>query len=126
MFEIMKLRNSENLRMNQKVSREELIRLRARGQLTLPRYMREKLRLEEGTLVLAKLVGQTIVLIPQETVDKEQSWFWQERWQKLEAEAEEDIRQGRVKSFDSVEELFNEIEEGSKAYQNRKVQKKRS
>lgn len=126
MFEIMKVRNSENLAMKQKVSREELIRLRARGQLTLPRYMREKLRLEEGTLVLAKLVGQTIVLIPQETVDKEQSWFWQERWQKLEAEAEEDIRQGRVKSFDSVEELFNEIEEGSKAYQNRKVQKKRS
>lgn len=126
MFERMKLRNSENLAMDQRAEKGELIRLRARGQLTLPRYMREKLRLEEGTLVLAKLVDQTIVLIPQETVDKEQSWFWQERWQRLEAEAEEDIRRGRVKSFDSVEELFNEIEESHKAYQNRKVQKKRS
>jgi antitoxin MazE len=40
---------------------------------------------------------------PQETVDKEQSWFWQEKWQNLEAEAEADVREGRVKSFASVE-----------------------
>lgn len=125
-FESMNLRNSENFPMVQKAEKAALIRLRARGQLTLPSYIREKLHLEEGSLVLAKVVDQTIVLIPQETVDKEQSWFWQERWQTLEAEAEEDIRRGRVKSFDSVEELFNEIEESHKAYQNRKVQKKRS
>lgn len=126
MFESMKLRNSNNFNIVQKAEKAALVRLRARGQLTLPSYIREKLQLEEGSLVLAKVVNQAIVLIPQETVDKEQSWFWQERWQKLEAEAEEDIRQGRVKSFDSVEELFNEIEESHKAYQNRKVQKKRS
>lgn len=79
--------------------------------------------LEEGSLVSAKVVDQNVILISQETVDKEQSWFWQEKWQKLEAGAEEDIRQGRVKSSDSVEELFNEIEEAFKAYQNGKVQK---
>jgi hypothetical protein len=64
--------------------------------------------------------------VPQETVDKEQSWFWQERWQKLEAEADEDIRKGRVKSFDSVEELFDEIEGRPEASKDQKVQKKRS
>lgn len=105
---------------------EELVRLRARGQVTLPRFIREKLHLEDGSLVLIKVVDQTIVLVPQETVDKEQSWFWQERWQKLEAEAEEDIRQGRVKSFDSVEELFDEIEGRPEAHKNAKVQKQRS
>jgi hypothetical protein len=82
--------------------------------------------LEEGSLVLIKVVDNTIVLVPQETIDKEQSWFWQEKWQRLEGEAEDDILKGRVKSFDSVEELFDEIEGKSEAFANGKVQKKRS
>ena len=126
MSENTNIRKYDNLTMTEKVRMEELVRLRARGQVTLPSFIREKLHLEDGSLVLIKVVDQTIVLVPQETVDKEQSWFWQERWQKLEAEAEEDIRQGRVKSFDSVEELFDEIEGRSEAHKHAKVQKQRS
>ncbi len=112
--------------MGEKERKEELVRLRARGQVTLPSSIREKLRLEEGSLVLVKVVDNAIVLVPQETIDKGQSWFWQESWQKLETEAEEDIRKGGVKSFDSVEELFDEIEGRPEAHKNRKVQEKRS
>jgi len=104
---------------------EELVRLRDRGQVTLPRSVRAKLRMEEGSLILIKVVDNSVILIPQETVDREQSWFWQESWQKLEAEAQEDIRKGRVKSFDSVEELFDEIEGRAETHKNRKIQKKR-
>jgi AbrB family looped-hinge helix DNA binding protein len=121
MSEIAKFRNYENLAMSEKTRMEELVRLRARGQVTLPSFIREKLHLEDGSLVLIKVVDNAIVLVPQETIDKEQSWFWQERWQKLEAEAQEDIRKGRVKSFDSVEELFDEIEGRPKAHKNGKV-----
>jgi len=126
MSEIAKFRNYENLTMGENTRMEELVRLRARGQVTLPGFIREKLHLEEGSLVLIKIVDNTIVLVPQETVDKEQSWFWQEKWQRLEGEAEDDILKGRVKSFDSVEELFDEIEGKSEAFANGKVQKKRS
>ena len=126
MSEIKKFGNYESLIMDEHVKMEELVRLRARGQVTLPSFIREKLHLEEGSFVLIKVVDQTIVMVPQETVDKEQSWFWQGRWQKLEAEAEEDIRRGRVKSFDSVEELFDEIEGKPEAHKNAKVQKQRS
>jgi len=111
--------------MENKAITEELVTLRARGQVTLPSFIREKLHLEEGSLVLVKIVENAVLLVPQETVDKEQSWFWQERWQKLEAEAEEDIRKGRVKSFDSVKELFDEIEGKPETHQDRKIQKKR-
>jgi AbrB family looped-hinge helix DNA binding protein len=124
MSENTNFRNYENLAMGKKSRIEELVRLRDRGQVTLPRSVRAKLHIEEGSLILIKVVDNAIVLVPQETVDKEQSWFWQERWQKLEAEAEEDIRKGRVKSFDSVEELFDEIEARSEAHKNRKIQKK--
>ena len=100
---------------------KELIKVREKGQITLPLYMRKKLNIKQSDLVLAKIVDNTIVLIPQETIDKEQAWFWTTRWQKLEAEAEADIQRGRVKSFDSVEELFDDIEKTSKTHKNRKV-----
>jgi AbrB family looped-hinge helix DNA binding protein len=111
--------------MGNKAGMEELVTLRARGQVTLPSFIREKLHLEKGSLVLVKIVENAVLMVPQETVDKDQSWFWQERWQKLEAEAEEDIRKGRVKSFDSVKELFDEIEGKPETHQDRKIQTKR-
>jgi len=105
---------------------EELVKVREKGQVTLPLYIRKDLELKKGSFVLAKIVDNTIVLVPLKVIDKSQDWFWTERWQKLEADAEKDIQEGRVKTFDSVEELFDEIEESSKIDKNRKVQKKRS
>ena len=104
---------------------EELIKVREKGQITLPLYMRRNLHLEQGDLVLAKIVDNTLVLIPQEIIDKDQAWFWSERWQEMELEAEQDIQKGRVKSFDSVEELFDDIEKAASDNEDGPVQKKR-
>ena len=104
---------------------EELIKVREKGQVTLPSFIRKGLDLKKGSIVLAKIIDDSVVLVPQKIIDKNQDWFWTEKWQRLEAEAEKDIHAGRVKTFNSVEELFNEIEESSKTYKNRKVQKKR-
>lgn len=117
---------SKNIGFLQEIDMEELIKVREKGQVTLPVFIRKSLDLKKGSLVIAKVVDNTVVLIPQRTIDKDQNWFWTERWQKLEAEAEKDISKGKVKVFNSVEELFNEIEEGLKTGKNRKVQKKRS
>jgi len=117
---------SKNIGFFQEIDMEELIKVREKGQVTLPVFIRKSLDLKKGSLVIAKVVDNTVVLIPQRTIDKDQNWFWTERWQKLEAEAEKDISKGKVKVFNSVEELFNEIEEGLKTGKNRKVQKKRS
>jgi len=43
-------------------------------------------------------------------VDKSQAYFWSEEWQKGEAEAEADIKAGRVKAFDSVEQLLEDLD----------------
>jgi len=104
---------------------EELVSVRKRGQITLPLWMRKKLGITDGSIVLAKIVDDTIVLVPQETIDRDQAWFWKERWQKLEAEAEKDIAGGRTKTFDSVEDLFHEIEGTAQAGLDRPVPKKR-
>jgi hypothetical protein len=88
--------------------------------------MRKKLGIENGSVILSKIVDDTIVLVPQQLVDRDQAWFWKERWQKLEAEADRDVAAGRTKTFDSVEDLFHEIEGAAQADADRKVPKKRS
>ena len=44
-------------------------------------------------------------------VDKNQAYFWAKRWQDGERETDEDIRAGRVKTFNSVEELVEDLEQ---------------
>jgi len=105
---------------------DELIKVREKGQITLPLSMRRKLGIADGSIVLSKIVDNAIVLIPQETIDRDQAWFWKEKWQKLEAEAGDDIAESRTKTFESVEDLFHEIEGTAQAGSDRKVQEKRS
>jgi antitoxin PrlF len=42
-------------------------------------------------------------------MDKSQSYFWTKEWQEAEKEASEDIKAGRVKAFDSVDELIQDL-----------------
>jgi antitoxin MazE len=39
-----------------------------------------------------------------------QAYFWTKRWQEGEKEADEDIKAGRVKVFESAEELFKDLD----------------
>jgi len=48
--------------------------------------------------------------MPKKLVDKSQAYFWTKRWQKGEKEAAEDIKAGRVKTFDSVDELIKDLD----------------
>jgi hypothetical protein len=49
--------------------------------------------------------------MPKKLVDKSQAYFWTKRWQKGEKEAAEDMKAGRVKTFESVDELIKELEQ---------------
>jgi hypothetical protein len=48
--------------------------------------------------------------MPKKLVDKSQAYFWTKEWQGGEREADEDIKAGRVKAFNSVEELISDLE----------------
>lgn len=39
----------------------------------------------------------------------EETWFWSEYWQEKERLVDEDIALGRIKSFESVDELIDEL-----------------
>jgi AbrB family looped-hinge helix DNA binding protein len=80
------------------------------GQITLPSSVRERLGIEEGDLVEIEVVEERAVLVPKKLVDKSQAYFWTRKWQQGEREADEDIKAGRVKAFDSVDELISDLD----------------
>ena len=44
-------------------------------------------------------------------IPAEQSWFWTERWQRMEREAQEDIEAGRVTRYSDVEAAIEALAE---------------
>lgn len=44
-------------------------------------------------------------------MDNNQAYFWTKEWQEAEREASEDIKAGRVKTFESAEELIEDLGE---------------
>ena len=80
------------------------------GQITLPASVRKELGIEEGDLVEIEVKDERAILMPKKLVDKSQAYFWTKRWQDSEREADEDIKAGRVKTFDSVDELIKDLD----------------
>jgi AbrB family looped-hinge helix DNA binding protein len=81
------------------------------GQITLPASVRRELGVEKGDLVEIEIVDDRAMLIPKKLVDKGQAYFWTKRWQEGEREADNDIKAGQVRTFDSVEELINDLDQ---------------
>jgi len=81
----------------------ELVQLRGRAQITLPAFVRRRLGLDEGDLLDVSVRDGEIVLRPKKLVDHAQAWFWSQRWQDGERQAETDITSGRVHQSDDAE-----------------------
>jgi len=79
------------------------------GQITLPAPVRKKLGIEEGDIIEIDIVNEKAVLVPKRLVDKNQAYFWTKKWQKAEKAADADIKAGRVKTFDSAEDLLEDL-----------------
>ena len=79
------------------------------GQVTLPASVRRELGVEEGDLVEIEVIDDRAILMPKKLVDKSQAYFRTKRWQEGEKEADEYIKAGRVKVFDSVDELIEDL-----------------
>jgi AbrB family looped-hinge helix DNA binding protein len=89
----------------------ELIQVRKKAQVTLPLSVRKELGVEEGDYLDVQVRDGEIVLKLKKLVDKNQAYFWTKRWQEGEREADEDIEAGRVKTWDSVDELIKDLNE---------------
>lgn len=80
------------------------------GQVTLPASVRKRLGINEGDLVEVVVQDDKALLLPKKMIDSSQAYFWTKEWQEAEKEATEDIKAGRVKSFDTAEGLLADLE----------------
>ena len=88
-----------------------LIRLRPKGQLTLPDSIRRLAHLDDGDVLEATVEEAGIVLRPKKLVDAGQAWFWAEGWQRGERRATQDIRDGRVSPSQGADEFLDSLGE---------------
>ena len=86
-----------------------LVKVADRGVVTLPAAIRRATDIEKGDFLELVVEGREIRALPKKLVDKDQAYFWSREWQEGEREAQEDINQGRVEEFDSVDELLEEL-----------------
>ena len=86
-------------------------RLRAKGQVTVPSEVRAVLDVNEGDdlVFIVNEHGQVCVQRLQ-TIPPDQAWFWSERWQRMEREAQVDIDAGRVERFSDIDSALEYLE----------------
>ena len=88
-------------------------RVRAKGQITVPRVLRERLGVREGDdLIFYENEEGQVVVDAAQTIPPDQAWFWTERWQQMEREVQADYDAGRYKEFDNVEDLIADLNDG--------------
>ena len=87
-----------------------IAQLREKSQITIPKNLIEKLNLKIGDNIDINIENDTIVIRPVVIIPKDQAWFWSKEWQKEEKQAEKDIKNGKVKKFNSSQELFEDLD----------------
>jgi len=86
-------------------------RLRTKGQITVPAEIRSVLGAQEGDDLIFYTDEQNRVIVSRaQIIPPDQAWFWSERWQRLEREAQEDIQAGRVYAFEDLESAMTTLD----------------
>ena len=97
------------------MSRKEIeyrARLREKGQVTLPKEIRTALDLHEGDDLAIRINEKGEIVIERVlTIPSDQAWFWTERWQKMEREAQADIEAGRVSRYKDADSAIEALED---------------
>jgi len=98
------------------------VQVRKKYQITLPKFVREDLHLNEGDLLAIEVRDHELVLRPQKLIDRDQAWYWTPEWQAAEREADQDIQSGRTRRFTDAEEAIAFLNERAEQYDTEQAQ----
>jgi antitoxin MazE len=73
-----------------------IARLGPKNQITIPAEVVKKLRLKQGDFLELQVTDDSLRLVQQKLIPRDQAWYWTKEWQEMEREADEDIAAGRV------------------------------
>ena len=87
-------------------------RLRQKGQITVPPEIRKLLEAGEGDDLLFSTDEKNRVIVSRaQIIDPEQAWFWSERWQRMEREAQSDLDAGQMSEYSNVKEALEALDQ---------------
>ena len=86
-----------------------LMKVRPKGQITLPDSVRKAARLGDGDYLEVTVEEGAIVLRPKKLIDADQAWFWTDAWQRGEREASDEIAKGRTRRSDSADAFIDSL-----------------
>ena len=85
-------------------------RIGPKNQITIPAEVIRALRLRSGDFLEVQVTEDSVRLIPQKLIPRDQAWYWIKEWQELEREADADIAAGRVSGpFEHPEDLLRHL-----------------
>ena len=87
-----------------------IVKVQKNKNVTLPNWLIRLFHVGAGDFIRLEHTKNGVLMRPAKLVDPSQAYFWTDEWQKKEAEAQRDIRKGRVKKFKSIQELMNDLE----------------
>jgi AbrB family looped-hinge helix DNA binding protein len=88
------------------------VRVRADGQITIPRRIRARLGVEEGDTFDVETTEEGFLLLrPTKTIPASQAWFWTSGRQAMEREASESIAAGRTTVYKTHEDFLAALRE---------------
>lgn len=89
-----------------------LVTVQSRGTVALPPDLRRRLHLDQPDAQV-RIIDRgdgSIELVPVVAIPADQAWFWTDRWQAMEREADADVAAGRTTVVDGVDELIAHLE----------------
>ena len=87
-------------------------RFRKKSQVTIPKSIVEEYDLSEGDRLQFIKEEDGVKIRPVEFIPKTQKWFWTDKWQEKEKEANQALENGEIEEFDSSDELIKELRNG--------------
>lgn len=88
------------------------VTLQGRGTLALPADVRRRHQLDEpgAQVEVVERDDGVIELHPQVPVPADQAWFWTDRWQAREHEADSQVAAGEVTTHESADDFLKHLD----------------
>lgn len=85
--------------------------VRPKGQITLPREVRDALHVQEGDDVAFLITDDgTVILTGLKTIPADQAWFWADEWQAGEREATTQAAAGEGTVYDTTDDFLRSLD----------------
>ncbi len=95
---------------NKKNLKTHKVSVQRRNLISLPKEIRERLKIGEGDMLDVRIEGNKIIMEPYKLIPSSQAYFWSEKTQKDMLEAQKDVDSGKVREFSNINEFLKGLD----------------